>query len=131
MSTLTPNSVVYRYSYHCYSGPDLLEPHILRSLGNIKVTSIHASCAGSHFVALDVDGAAWLLGRNERSSLGASVGDVVSENEPIRLTPQDLGAPKGTTFVHAACGRSHTILVGSNGQFWAAGDNKMGQVSAS
>ncbi|CAL1714552.1 unnamed protein product [Somion occarium] len=107
-------------------GPDLLEPHILRSLGNIKVTSIHTSCAGCHCVALDVDGTAWLFGRNERSALGAS-GDAVSENAPLRLTAQDLGAPKGTTFVDAACGRSHTILVGSNGQFWAAGDNKMGQ----
>ncbi|KAI0078717.1 RCC1/BLIP-II [Panus rudis PR-1116 ss-1] len=107
-------------------GPDLLEPHILRSLSNIKVTSLHTHCASCHVVALDIDGSAWLFGRNEKSSLGTT-GEFVSENAPIRLTAKELGAPAGTTFVHAAVGRNHTILVGSNGQFWSAGANHMGQ----
>ncbi|KAH8104111.1 RCC1/BLIP-II [Cristinia sonorae] len=113
------------------AGPDLLEPHILRSLSNVKVTSIHTSCAGCQCVCLDIDGAAWLFGRNEKSSLGNITGNVedifISENGPVRLTPQHLGAPNGTTFVDAACGRNHTILVGSNGQFWSAGVNQAGQ----
>ncbi|TCD61797.1 hypothetical protein EIP91_007883 [Steccherinum ochraceum] len=112
-------------------GPDLLEPHILRSLSNIKITSIHTSCAGSHCVCIDIDGAAWLLGRSEKSSLG-NLGEggedfFISENAPVRLTPQDIGAPKGTKFVNAALGRNHTLLVGSNGQFWSAGVNQAGQ----
>ena len=53
---------------------------------------------------------------------------VVNENTPRRITPQMLGAPKGTTFVHAATGRSHTLLVGSNGDVWSAGANQVGQV---
>lgn len=111
-------------------GPDLLEPHILRSLSDIKVVSIHTSCAGCHCVVLDIDGTAWLFGRNEKSALGVS-GDAISENSPIRLTAQKLGAPKGTRFVNAACGRNHTLLVGSEGQLWTAGANHMGQVSES
>ncbi|EJC99702.1 RCC1/BLIP-II [Fomitiporia mediterranea MF3/22] len=51
----------------------------------------------------------------------------VSENTPRRLTPQMLGASKGVTFVHAAVGRSHTLLVGSNGDVWTAGANSLGQ----
>ena len=56
---------------------------------------------------------------------------VVSELDPRRLTPQMLGAPKGVTFVHAAVGRNHTLLVGSNGEVWTAGANSLGQVRTS
>lgn len=52
----------------------------------------------------------------------------MSENAPRRITPQNLGTPKGVTFVHAAVGRSHTLLVGSNGDVWSAGANSVGQV---
>jgi alpha-tubulin suppressor-like RCC1 family protein len=77
---------------------------------------------------LDVNGVAWLFGRNSPAALGEK-GDVVSENAPRRLKAPELGAPAGTKFVHAACGRGHSLLVGSNGQVWTAGVNNMGQVS--
>ncbi|KAF9456066.1 regulator of chromosome condensation 1/beta-lactamase-inhibitor protein II [Collybia nuda] len=108
--------------------PDLLEPHILRSLSNIQVVSIHTSCNGCHFVVLDVEGVAWLFGRNGFGCLGiSSADDHISENAPMKLTPGDLGAAKGTKFVHAACGRNHTLLVGSDGNVWSAGANSLGQ----
>ncbi|KAI0640772.1 RCC1/BLIP-II [Trametes meyenii] len=107
--------------------PDLLEPHILRSLSNVKVASIHTSCVGCYCIALDVDGVAWIFGRNDKSCLGVSGVDVISENAPRRLTAQELGAPKGSRFVHAAGGRNHTLLVGSDGQLWSAGANNAGQ----
>ncbi|KAG2098284.1 regulator of chromosome condensation 1/beta-lactamase-inhibitor protein II [Suillus discolor] len=109
--------------------PDLLEPHILRSLSNIKIASIHASCSGCHFILLDVDGAAWMFGRNASSALGVSGEDVISisEDTPRRVLPTDLGAEEGTRFVQAACGRSHSLLVGDNGQVWSAGANNLGQ----
>ncbi|KAG1842295.1 regulator of chromosome condensation 1/beta-lactamase-inhibitor protein II [Suillus tomentosus] len=56
----------------------LLEPHILRSLSNIEIASIHASCCRCR-------------------------------------------------FVQAACGRSHSLLVGDDGQVWSAGANNLGQ----
>ena len=107
---------------------DLLEPHILRSLSNVKVVSIHASCCGCYCVVLDIDGAAWIFGRNDKSCLGVSGVDAISENAPRRVVPQELGAPKSTRFVHAALGRNHTLLVGSEGQVWTAGANHAGQV---
>ncbi|KAF7309577.1 PHD-type domain-containing protein [Mycena indigotica] len=108
--------------------PDLAEPHILRSLANVKIVSIHTSGHACHAVLLDVDGAAWLLGRNVSSALGLpSQTESISEHAPKRLTPSELGAPPGTKFVHAACGRNHTLLVDSDGELWTAGVNTVGQ----
>ena len=53
----------------------------------------------------------------------------MSENAPLKVTPQDLGEPNGTRWVYAACGRNHTLLVGSDGSVWSAGANAYGQVS--
>lgn len=64
------------------------------------------------------------------SALGVRGVDFVSENAPIKLRASELGANKGTKFVDAACGRNHTLLVGSDGQVWAAGANALGQVRA-
>ncbi|KAG6835386.1 hypothetical protein H0H93_001964 [Arthromyces matolae] len=115
-----------------FENPDLLEPHILRSLANIRITSIHTSCNGCHFVAIDVDGAAWLFGRNSFGALGIPPGsqggdEYVSENAPMKIDAATLGAKPGTRFVHAACGRNHTILVGNDGTAWSAGQNNLGQ----
>ncbi|KAI0316141.1 RCC1/BLIP-II [Amylostereum chailletii] len=107
--------------------PDLLEPHILRSLSNIQAVSVHTSCASSHCIVLDTTGNAWFFGRNQSSALGIPGVEYVSENAPRKVLPQDVGAPEGTTFVSAACGRGHSILVGSNGRAWSAGANTVGQ----
>jgi alpha-tubulin suppressor-like RCC1 family protein len=109
--------------------PDLLQPHILRSLANIKVTSIHTSAGGCHCIVLDCDGTAWLFGRNNNCALGVTGVDEVSENAPKHVTPNQLRAPKGTRFVHAACGRTHSLLVGSGGELWSVGWNNFGQVT--
>lgn len=91
--------------------------------------SVHTSCAGCHVIVLDVDGQAWLFGRNQSCALGISGVDVISENAPWKLRPQDLGAAPGTKFVNAACGKAHSILVASDGRVWTAGQNQLGQVS--
>ncbi|KAI0766088.1 RCC1/BLIP-II [Trametes elegans] len=109
------------------TSPDLLEPHILRSLSNIKAASIHTSCVSCFCIVLDTDGVAWMFGRNDKSCLGLPGVDVISENAPRRLAAQDLGAAPDSRFVHAGCGRNHTLLVGSEGQLWSAGANQAGQ----
>ncbi|KAH9847327.1 RCC1/BLIP-II [Lenzites betulinus] len=107
--------------------PDLLEPHILRSLSNIKAVSIHTSCVACYCIVLDVDGAVWMFGRNDKSCLGVPGVDMISENAPRRVTAEDLGAPRGSRIVDAACGKNHTLLVGSEGQLWSTGSNNAGQ----
>ncbi|KAI5829310.1 RCC1/BLIP-II [Schizophyllum commune Tattone D] len=106
--------------------PDLLEPHILRSLSNVRAVSVHTSCCSCHNVVIDADGSAWLFGRNAHGQLGVP-GTAISENAPRRVTPRELGASSSARFVHAACGRYHTLLVADEGQVWAAGANTLGQ----
>ena len=55
--------------------------------------------------------------------------EAISENVPrwIRAA-QELGTIEGTKIVHVACGRNHTLLVGSCGSVWSAGVNTYGQV---
>ncbi|KAF7964752.1 hypothetical protein HWV62_3270 [Athelia sp. TMB] len=126
-----PNDELVEQSYNgktrTETSPDLLEAHILRSLANVKAKSIHTSCVATACIVLDIHGTAYLFGRNERSVLGVTKPEVVSETAPIRLKAADLGAEEGTTFVHAAIGRTHSLLVGSNGQVWSAGKNDLGQ----
>lgn len=111
-----------------HNSPDLAEPHILRSLSNVKISSIHSSSNGCHFIALDASGTAWMFGRNERASLGVAGREYISENAPLKLTAPVLhGASPRTRFVHAACGRNHSLLIGSEGQVWSAGANNLGQ----
>jgi alpha-tubulin suppressor-like RCC1 family protein len=105
--------------------PDLLEPHILRSLSNVKVISIHGSHSGCQFIALDINGQAWTFGRY---TLKPGQETIITENAPLKVRAhEDLGAPKGTRIVHAACGRNHALLVGSNGHVWSMGVNAVGQ----
>lgn len=69
-----------------------------------------------------------MFGRNERSSLGVVGRDYVSENAPLKLLPSTLpGASPRTRFVYAACGRNHSLLIGSEGQVWSTGANNLGQ----
>ncbi|KDQ62001.1 hypothetical protein JAAARDRAFT_528999 [Jaapia argillacea MUCL 33604] len=113
--------------------PDLLEPHILRSLLTVKVTSIHTSCCSCHCIVLDTSGNAWLFGRNEKSALGVPYADeeYISENAPRKVVASELGGrgrgTKGETFVSAACGRNHSLLITSGGDVWSAGANNLGQ----
>lgn len=110
------------------SDTDLLSPHILRSLATVHAKSIHTSCLACHVVVISIEGVAYLFGRNEKSVLGrSSPKDVVSEDAPLMITPESLGAEEGTKFVDAACARYHTLLVGSGGEVWSAGVNNLGQ----
>ena len=118
----------FQHSQLLLRNPDLLEPHLLRSLLNVKIASIHTSCSGCHFVALSLEGDAWLFGRNGSAALGVPNVEYISENAPRMVSPSDLGASNGVRFVEAACGRNHTLLVGSDGSLWTAGANNLGQV---
>lgn len=71
-----------------------------------------------------------MFGRNAPCALGVTGVDFISENTPRRVLATALGAKEGTKFVHAACGRSHVLLVDSEGNVWSAGANNHGQVSA-
>jgi alpha-tubulin suppressor-like RCC1 family protein len=76
-----------------HSFPDLLELHILCSLSNVPIVSIHSSCSGNHFVTIDTSGDAWLFGCNTSSTLGVEGIEgieSVSENAPVKLRMASL-----------------------------------------
>jgi alpha-tubulin suppressor-like RCC1 family protein len=107
---------------------------------------VHGGASACHFVVRALDGAAYVFGRNTAGALGTGTGaskakkfktkedtpasdDSISEHAPRRITASSLpGGRAGQKIIHAACGRSHTLLVGSGGQVWASGSNNVGQV---
>jgi len=77
-----------------------------------------------------VNGHAYLFGRNLPPALGPSsqVG-FISEATPKHVSPASFGADPSAKFVSAVTGKNVTILIDSEGSAWAAGENKVGQVS--
>ena len=63
-----------------------------------------------------------MFGRNERALLCVASREYISENARSNF----LASPR-TRFIYAACGRNHSLLVGSEGRAWLTGANSLGQ----
>ncbi|ODN94743.1 hypothetical protein L198_04887 [Cryptococcus wingfieldii CBS 7118] len=105
---------------------DLTTPHILRSLCNVKVSKVITGPSANYAIVLDIYGAAYLFGR--LPALAKDPSGVVSENEPIKISPSSVGLPTDAKWVGGAAGRSHLLLVDSEGGAWGCGNNVLGQV---
>ncbi|PHT51427.1 Cell differentiation protein RCD1 -like protein [Capsicum baccatum] len=79
------------------------------------------NAASCHCVALDTEGRCYTWGRNEASQLGH--GDKITRDRPTVVS--ELSKFK---IVKAAAGRSHTVVVTDDGQSFAFGWNKHGQL---
>ncbi|PHT48766.1 Protein RCC2 [Capsicum baccatum] len=79
------------------------------------------NAASCHCVALDTEGRCYTWGRNEASQLGH--GDNITRDRPTVVS--ELSKFK---IVKAAAGRSHTVVVTDDGQSFAFGWNKHGQL---
>lgn len=81
-------------------------------------------------LTLTVYGNAYLIGRNTFSCFGIASA-ILPQTPPefaYKVLAKSLpGATATTKIVQAACARHHTVLVGSEGQVWAAGKNDVGQ----
>ncbi|GHJ85544.1 hypothetical protein NliqN6_1946 [Naganishia liquefaciens] len=111
-------------------GEDLLSPHIVRSLSNLKIVKLWSGCTALHVVCIDIYGNAYLIGRNTFSCFGIASA-ILPQTPPqfaYKIAAKSLpGASATTKIMQAACARHHTVLVGSEGQVWAAGKNDVGQ----
>jgi alpha-tubulin suppressor-like RCC1 family protein len=85
-------------------------------LPKIAITKVCTSCNAAHAIAIDKSHQAYGWGRNEGLVLG-------SEFEGTVPTPQRIA----TQVLTAALGKSHTILLKTNGTLHAMGTNKVGQ----
>ncbi|OAJ44142.1 hypothetical protein BDEG_27408 [Batrachochytrium dendrobatidis JEL423] len=75
------------------------------------------SSTNSKTMEMSLDqGAAYTFGRNQNGQLGD--GTTTSRSDPFRINI------KGETFVKAAVGKAHTLLVTASGRVYAAGENK-------
>jgi len=102
---------------------NLWGPHRVRLDGsdrNLRVRGVFSGCNACHSVIVTEDGTTMTFGRNDKGQLG--LGDT-----EIRTTPVVVSALKGINIVAAACGRSHTLFLSSEGMVFSCGDNKMGQ----
>jgi hypothetical protein len=114
---------------------DLNEPHIVRALHHLKIEAIYTGHSAYHAVCVDSRGNAHFIGRNTHSCFGVSADTKPSTKalEEYTVHARSLrGASRENRIVHAACGRGHTVLVGSDGKAWSAGLNtsaQCGQVS--
>lgn len=109
------------------AGSELLGPTRLLFTGLPTATTfakVFSGCAAAHLVLIDTAGAAYGLGRNDVGQL--ALPDLRSRHHPVRFSLPD--ASPDETVVHAACGRSHTILITSAGRALAAGHNVFGQL---
>lgn len=101
---------------------DLQEPTILtyESIFNKqKIAFIATSSSSAHSIVITTEGVAYAWGRNEAGQCGMGF---TSSCVPL---PTEINLDG--KFVSAAVGKSHSILVGADGDVYAVGGNKCGQ----
>ncbi|XP_055833878.1 uncharacterized protein LOC129902578 isoform X2 [Solanum dulcamara] len=100
---------------------NLVSPTRLRPLVGVDICFVAAGCVSCHCVALDTEGRCYTWGRNEKGQLGH--GDKITRDRPTVVS--ELSKYK---IIRAAAGRSHTVVVTDDGQSFAFGWNKHGQL---
>lgn len=102
---------------------NLYIPTRLRPLVGIDIRFVAAGCVSCHCVALDVEGRCYTWGRNDKGQLGH--GDKLQRDRPTVVS--ELSKYK---IVKAGTGRSHTVVATEDGQSFAFGWNKHGQLGS-
>ena len=80
-----------------------------------------AAGAGGHSLYVTDDGKLWAMGNNESGQLGD--GTINSRYTPVQVT-----AHGAISVVAVAAGAAHSLYVTSDGNLWATGDNRYGQL---
>lgn len=97
-------------------------PHSL--LPKVAITSVFTSCNSAHAIALDKSHQAYGWGRNEGLCLGTRDSEASGDSEATIIPTPTLIAGN---IAKAALGKSHTILLQTDGTLHALGSNKVGQ----
>ena len=104
--------------------PNVMEPSRVSVLKGVPIVAVCGGPSAAHCVAIAEDGRAFVWGRNESGQLG--LGDRDNRQVPTELVAKSI--PEGTRFVDGACGKSHTVLITGDGDAYAFGSNKHGQL---
>ena len=94
----------------------------LEPLKDTRIRHVASGRDAAHAIVVDESGMAWSWGNNEYGQLGHG------DNKNRRLpTPIKGTGPDGHTIVMVSLGGRHTLLLTSQGQVLACGDNSDGQ----
>jgi hypothetical protein len=74
---------------------------------------------GGHTCAIDLEGAVWCWGANDRGQLGD--GTEIDRSAPVQV----MGLPLASEI---ECGGEHTCVIDAEGSLWCWGDNTYGQL---
>ncbi|KAM3581273.1 hypothetical protein VKS41_006100 [Umbelopsis sp. WA50703] len=107
----------------------LLSPHLVRDLIDVKVTKAITGPTACHSVVISEKGHAWIFGRNEKGQIGNKT--KLCQDFPLKVTSvqENRSVLGNRKIVDAATGRNHTLLLCDSGEVFAAGDNRLGQVT--
>ena len=94
----------------------------LEPLKDVRIRHVASGSDAAHAVVVDESGMAWSWGNNEYGQLGHG------DNRNRRLpTPIKGTGPDGHIIVMVSLGGRHMLLLTSQGQVLACGDNSDGQ----
>jgi len=107
-------------SYH--SKNNIHEPMFLAALKDVRIRHVGSGQDAAHAIVVDETGMAWSWGNNEYGQLGQG------DNRHRRIpTPIKGTGPDGHTIVMVSLGAKHSLMLTSQGQVLAFGDNTDGQ----
>ncbi len=102
---------------------DLQEPTILcfeSCFDQKKVSLVATSSSAVHSIVITEDGTAYSWGRNEQGQCGLG--------NTSTCVPLPVKIEHSVKFAGAAVGKNHSILIGEDGNAYAVGNNKYGQL---
>mmetsp|Transcript_13397 Transcript_13397/g.33557 ORF Transcript_13397/g.33557 Transcript_13397/m.33557 type:complete len:487 (+) Transcript_13397:14-1474(+) len=79
------------------------------------------ACGFAHSMLIANDGELWAFGWNDDFQLG------VTSERCFKQLPSHAELPNGARAAEVSCGRSHTVILDTNGRVWMVGDNTSGQ----
>ena len=95
-------------------------------------TYLQVSAGTDHSLALGSDGYAWAWGCNWYGNLGNNTASGTSDTNPVPKRVRDPASPtdtsKGLQATQVSGGYHYSLAVGSDGNAWAWGNNKYGQL---
>lgn len=99
------------------------EPVLLAALQGVRIRHVGSGPEAGHLFVVDDAGQVWSWGNNDAGQLG--LGDMKSRRVPSRIPIGENG--EASSIVMISCGKKHTLLLTSQGEVLAAGDNSDGQ----
>ncbi len=99
-----------------------------RRLTPVKIMTgvAQVSAGGSHTMIVKKNGELWAVGRNREGQLGNGTGNN-NELTAVQVRTAPGGRPM-TEVDQVSANNNHTIILKTNGELWAVGDNTHGQL---